>query len=53
MKEITINNKNGVLTVSSLQIAEDFEKRHTDVCEAIETLIKGCTDFSAHPMKKA
>lgn len=47
MNEITITNKDGKLTVSSLQVATDFKKRHTDVCEAIETLIKGCAEKSA------
>lgn len=47
MNEITITNKDGRLTVSSLQVATDFKKRHTDVCEAIETLIRGCAEKSA------
>lgn len=47
MNEITITNRDGKLTVSSLQVATDFKKRHTDVCEAIETLIKGCAEKSA------
>lgn len=36
---VEINNENGVLTVSSLQIAENFEKQHKNVVQAIETLI--------------
>jgi len=47
LNEITITNKNGRLTVSSLQVATDFKKRHTDVCETIETLIRGCAEKSA------
>lgn len=38
MNEIIISNSNGELTVSSVQIAESFEKRHSDVCETIENL---------------
>lgn len=38
MNEILITNTNGQLTVSSLQIAENFEKRPADVHEAIENL---------------
>ncbi|MDE5772303.1 MAG: Rha family transcriptional regulator [Ruminococcus sp.] len=52
MNEITITNTNGVLTVSSLQIAKDFNKRHTDVYETIETLIRGCAENSADPQTK-
>lgn len=37
----------GQLTVSSLQVATNFEKRHSDVIETIETLIKGCAEKSA------
>ena len=47
MNEISITNTNGQLTVSSLQVATNFEKRHSDVIEAIETLIKGCAEKSA------
>ena len=39
--EITINNDNGTLTVSSLQVAEDFEKEHRNVVQAIEELKRG------------
>lgn len=39
MNEIKINNINGVLTVSSLQIAKDFEKRHDHVVRNIENII--------------
>ena len=38
MNEITITNKGGKLTVSSLQVAANFGKRHCDVLEAIENL---------------
>ena len=38
MNEIIINNLNGKLTVSSLQIARDFSKRPADVHEAIKNL---------------
>lgn len=38
MNEIVITNTNGQLTVSSLQIAESFEKQHKDVLEKITAL---------------
>ncbi|MDE6091832.1 MAG: Rha family transcriptional regulator [Ruminococcus sp.] len=38
MNEITITNTNGVLTVSSLQVAKDFGKQHKDVLEKITSL---------------
>ena len=38
MDEITINNDNGILTVSSLQVAEDFEKQHKHILNAIENI---------------
>lgn len=38
MKDIKITNTNGVLTVSSLQVAENFEKEHRNVIQAIENL---------------
>ena len=47
MNEITINNDNGTLTVSSLQVAEDFEKEHRNVVQAIEELKKGVAEKSA------
>ena len=37
--EITINNDNGTLTVSSLQVAKDFEKEHRNVIQSIAKLI--------------
>lgn len=37
--EIKINNDNGTLTVSSLQVAEDFEKEHRNVIQSIAKLI--------------
>lgn len=39
MNEITIMNKDGKLTVSSLQVAADFEKRHDHIIRDIENLI--------------
>lgn len=36
--EIIINNDNGTLTVSSLQVAEDFEKQHKHILNAISKL---------------
>ena len=39
MNEIKINNDNGILTVSSLQVAEDFEKEHRNVIQSIAKLI--------------
>ena len=39
MNEIIINNDNGTLTVSSLQVAEDFEKEHRNVIQSIAKLI--------------
>lgn len=38
MNAITINNSNGELTVSSLQVSNDFGKQHKDVVRAIENL---------------
>lgn len=38
MTEIVITNTNGQLTVSSLQIAESFEKQHKNVVQSIENL---------------
>lgn len=38
MNEIVITNTNGQLTVSSLQVAESFEKQHKDVLEKITAL---------------
>lgn len=39
-KIIKILNQEGQLVVTSRQVAEDFEKRHADVLEKIEELIK-------------
>ena len=47
MNEIKINNDNGTLTVSSLQVAKDFEKEHRNVVQAIEELKKGVAEKSA------
>lgn len=38
MNQIVIANTNGQLTVSSLQVATNFGKRHCDVLESIENL---------------
>ena len=37
---IEITNNNGILTVSSLQIAKDFNKQHNHIVRDIENLIK-------------
>ena len=37
---VVTRNNNGELVVTSRQVAEDFEKRHSDVLEAIENIIK-------------
>ena len=39
MNEIVITNTNGQLTVSSLQVAESFEKRHDNIIRDIEGLL--------------
>ncbi len=39
MNEIKINNTNGMLTVSSLQVARDFGKQHNNIVRDIETII--------------
>lgn len=39
-KIINILNQDGQLAVTSRQVAEDFEKRHADVIEKIEEIIK-------------
>lgn len=39
-KVVIINNVNDILTVSTTQIAEHFEKQHKDVIKATENLIK-------------
>ncbi len=39
MNEIKINNTNGILTVSSLQVARDFAKQHNNIIRDIETII--------------
>ena len=38
MEEIKINNTNGQPTVSSLQIARDFDKQHKHILETIENM---------------
>lgn len=40
MNEIVINNNGGELTVSSVQVAEDFGKQHKDVLKSIDNLLK-------------
>lgn len=40
MNEITITNRDGKLTVSSLQVAADFGKQHKDVIKSIENLLR-------------
>ena len=47
MNEVKIINSNGTLTVSSLQVAEDFGKEHRNVVQAIEELKKGVAEKSA------
>ncbi|MDE6665692.1 MAG: hypothetical protein K2K14_05835 [Ruminococcus sp.] len=49
MKEIIINNKNGMLTVSSLQVAKDFDKQHKHILDVIEELKNGVAENSADP----
>lgn len=41
MNKLTVLNQNGQLVVSSRQIAEDFEKEHSNVIRDIENLIRG------------
>lgn len=48
MNEITINNDNGNLTVSSLQVAKDFGKQHKHVLEAIENLVAENSAVKSH-----
>lgn len=47
MNEITIHNEHGTLTVSSVQVAEDFHKQHKNVLTAIEELRLGVAENSA------
>ena len=51
MNEIVINNNNGTLTVSSLQVAEDFGKRHDHIIRDIESIIKGLPKIGETPQK--
>lgn len=51
MNEIVINNNNGTLTVSSLQVAEDFGKRHDNIMRDIESIIKGLPKIEETPSK--
>lgn len=41
-----IQNKNGIMTVSSRQVAEHFDRDHKHALEGIETLIKGVAEKS-------
>lgn len=44
---IKINNKDGVLTVSSRQVANDFEKEHKHILDSIDQLVMGVAEKSA------
>lgn len=46
MNEIMITNKNGRLTVSSLQVAKDFEKRHDKLISEIERMYGDLTGYA-------
>lgn len=53
MKEITISNRDGILTVSSLQVAADFEKRHDKLVPEIERMygeLMGSPQNGGHPL---
>lgn len=47
LNEITITNRDGKLTVSSLQVAKDFGKRHDHIMRDIENLIAGTSAESS------
>lgn len=48
MNDIVITNNNGSLTVSSVQVAENFGKQHKDVLKAIENIrAQNCAVTSA------
>lgn len=53
MYEIKIKNTNGVLTVSSLQIARDFGKRHDNVVRDIEILLDSFSETSKLRFQKS
>lgn len=40
LEQINVKNQNGVMVVSSREVAENFEKRHSDVLEKIEELVR-------------
>lgn len=44
---LTVQNINGVLVVSSRQVAEDFGKAHRNVIQGIEEVKKGVAEKSA------
>lgn len=46
MNEITITNRDGRLTVSSLQVAKDFEKRHDKLMSEIERMYGDLTGYA-------
>lgn len=46
MNEIVINNLNGELTVSSVQVAKDFEKRHDKLVSEIERMYGDLTGYA-------
>lgn len=49
MHEVTIRQtESGIPCVSSLQVAEDFGKKHKNVIQAIESLIKASAENSAN-----
>jgi Rha family phage regulatory protein len=49
MHEVTIHKtESGIPCVSSLQVAEDFGKKHKNVIQAIESLIKASAENSAN-----
>lgn len=53
MNEIIINNLDGKLTVSSLQVAKDFDKRHDKLVSEIERMygeLIGCAPNGGDPL---
>jgi Rha family phage regulatory protein len=51
MNEIIINNNGGTLTVSSMQVAENFEKDHKNILRDIEELKKGWLKIEQTPQE--
>lgn len=45
---ITVQNRSGVLVVSSRSVADDFEKEHKNVIQSIEELMRGVAEKSAY-----